>query len=115
MSRKATGTPVWGTAAVGAPIRISTSCAGVGPMLAAEQFLPPRKLEVVSLADTAFAAPSLGRSALRLTKKNVKAQHICANIAAPAKGKVHCKVQHKDVKEPPEEDIPWSPVAPRPS
>ena len=59
------------------------------------------------MVDTAFATPNLGWSALNLTRLNCKAQHIFADLGAPAAGKAHCEVQHQDVNMPPpaEEDI----------
>ena len=39
--------PVWGTLAVTRPIRLSTSRTRLSPVMAAEQFLPPGKLETV--------------------------------------------------------------------
>jgi len=48
--RELTRTPVWGTLAVSHPVRLSTSCAGVSPVMAAEEFLPPGKLRIVPAA-----------------------------------------------------------------
>ena len=43
--------PVWGTPAVARPTRLSTSRTRLSPVMAAEQFLPPGKLEAVSFVD----------------------------------------------------------------
>ena len=59
--------PVWGTPAVARPIRLSTSRTGLSPVIAAEQFLPPGKLETVSLVDTTF-----GPIGLRPTRSRVR-------------------------------------------
>jgi len=50
--------PVWGTLVVTPPIRLSTSHTGLSPVIAAEQFLPPGKLETVSFVKTAFGSPA---------------------------------------------------------
>ena len=42
---------VWGTLAVARPGRLSSSRAGLSPVMAAEQFLPPGKLEIVSFVN----------------------------------------------------------------
>ena len=46
--------PAWGTLAVARPIRLSTSRTRLSPVMAAEQFQPPGKLETVSFVDTTF-------------------------------------------------------------
>ena len=51
---------VWGTLAAGQPVRLSTSCAWLSPVMAAEQFLPPDKLGAASVVDT-----TLGRHLTR--------------------------------------------------
>mgnify|MGYP006178095955 CR=1 FL=1 len=54
--------PVWGTLAVIRPIRLSTSRARLSPVMAAEQFLPPGKLEAVSVMDAIFGSLCLMQS-----------------------------------------------------
>jgi len=49
--------PVWGTLAVARSIRLSTSLTGLSPVMAAEQCLPPGKLETVPFVDTTFGSP----------------------------------------------------------
>ena len=46
--------PFWGTLAVARPNRPSTSRTSLSPVMAAEQFLPPGKLETVSFVGTTF-------------------------------------------------------------
>ena len=53
--------PDWGTLALARPIRLSTSRTGLSPVMAAEQFLPPGKLETVSFVDT-FGSPPFMQS-----------------------------------------------------
>ena len=48
--------PVWGTLAVARPIRLSISRTGPPQVMAAEQFLPPGKLETMSVVDTTFGS-----------------------------------------------------------
>ena len=60
--RDLTRTPVWGTLAAGRPIRLSTACTGLLPVMAAEAFLPLGKLEAVSVVDTTFGSPRLMQS-----------------------------------------------------
>ena len=60
--RDLTRTPVWGTQAVGRPIRLSTPRTGPSPVMAAEQFLPPGKLEAVSVMDATFGSLRLVQS-----------------------------------------------------
>ena len=62
--RKRLGVPVWGPGPGGRSIGISISCASVGPASAAEQLLAASTVSVLSVADTAFSATHLGRSAI---------------------------------------------------
>ena len=39
---------------MGRPVRLSTSCVGLPPVMAAEPFLPPGKLGAVSVVNTNF-------------------------------------------------------------
>ena len=54
-----TRTSAWGTRAVGQSIWLATSCAELSPVMVAEQFLPPGKLEIVSVMGTALGSPQL--------------------------------------------------------
>ena len=62
--RKRPGVPIWGPGPGGRSIGISISCASVGPASAAEQLLAASTVSVLSVADTAFSATHLGRSAI---------------------------------------------------
>jgi len=54
--------PVWGTLAMARPIRSFTSGRELPPVIAAEQLLPPGKLEIVSFVDSTFGSPLVMRS-----------------------------------------------------
>ena len=67
------GRPVWGTLVVARPIRLSTSRTGLSPVMTADQFLPPGKLETVPFVDTTFGSIGLrpNRSRARLPERLV--------------------------------------------
>ena len=50
------------------------------------------------MAETAFASPNLGRSAVNLARQNCKAKHLFADIACPSAGEGHCEIEHRVVK-----------------
>ena len=60
--RDLTRTPVWGTLAVGRPIRLSTPRTEPSPVMAAEQFLPPGRLKPESVMGATFGSPRLMQS-----------------------------------------------------
>ena len=50
------------------------------------------------MAETAFASPNLGRSAVNLVRQSCKAKHLLADIACPSPGR--CDVEHRVVGTP---------------
>ena len=83
--------PVWGTLAVARPIRLSTSGTGLTPAMAAEQVLPPGKLEIVSFVDTNFGSPVFVQSR-NLPGTSADPRTRLAGVPAPAgeAGKLEC-------------------------
>ena len=102
--RERIGACVWGPTAVVRPLGVSISCAGLGPVLTQEHFVPPGMVYVLCIADSSFASPTLGRSAVNFVRQNCKAKHLFAYIAIPALGKGHCEMEHKVVDMPPAAD-----------
>ena len=74
--RDLTRNPVWGTLAVGRPVRLSTPCTEPSPVMAAEKFLLPVKLEAVSVMDATFGSP-------RLMQSRNQHRHVRARLDRP--------------------------------
>ena len=73
--------PVWGTLAVARPGRLSASHTGHSPVMAAEEFLPPGKLEAVPLVDTTFGSPLFmqSRNQHRHAPTRLRLSHSCSD------------------------------------
>ncbi len=97
--RECLGGLYWGNASVDRSVGLTTSCTGMGPVLALLEVLPTGTLRVLAMLDTAFKGEPFTTSAVNLARQHSKPERLFVDYtAASAGGRHHCETKHESVE-----------------